>query len=211
MSKGFTSEWQRDLRGLGLYSGRIDDDFGPMTLKASRAVITAKPVKQKVKVADDALPPWMQEMLRYYGLHERRDNAALAKWLRGGKYLGDPSQLPWCGDGVETSIVNTLPNEKVPDNPFWAQGWRNFGQESKAIVGAIGVIRWSARSGHVGFVAQATSTRIKLLAGNQSNEINLTWFPRSKFIAFRWPANYPIKTYKPLTEAAAEAGYLQTR
>jgi hypothetical protein len=65
-------------------------------------------------------------------------------------------------------------------------------------VGSIGVIRWSGSSGHVGIVAGIDGGTVYLLGGNQSNAINVSGFPRAKFIAFRWPKTYPVKAYPPL-------------
>lgn len=100
------------------------------------------------------------------GLHEVRDKTALSGWLKFGKFLGDPSKLPWCGDAVETCIVKTLPDEPVPSNPFFAQNWRAFGMDAGGpLVGAIGVIRWTANSGHVGIVVgyDAAKRRVFLM------------------------------------------------
>lgn len=208
----------------------VDGVIGPQTTGALRSFQRARKLKQS-GLADAAtvgalrmepgkprteastppaelMPPWMTEMHRRMGLHETRDNAELSLWLRIGKYLGNPAKLPWCGDAIETCIVKTLPDEPVPNNPFWAQAWKDFGRAVEPIVGSIGVIRWSASSGHVGIVADATSSRILLLGGNQSNEINLTWFARSAFIAFRWPRTVVVKSYPRLTAAGVSTGTL---
>jgi uncharacterized protein (TIGR02594 family) len=166
------------------------------------------------KTPTETMPPWMAEMYRKKGLHEVRDNAALSAWLRIGKFLGNPARLPWCGDAIESAIVKTLPDEPVPDNPFWAQGWANFGHKAgPADIGAIGVIRWSAKAGHVGIVAEydARRRRVKLLGGNQSNAITLSWFPLDKFIAFRWPKTFPMKAYPALIESGASGSMGGTR
>lgn len=147
----------------------------------------------------ETMPPWMAEMYRRMGLHEVRDKAKLVEFLKIGKFLGDPSKLPWCGDMVESCIAKVLPSEPLPSTPFFAQNWKNFGRDvSSPIVGAIGVIKWSASSGHVGFVAGVDGSNVILLGGNQSNAITLASFPRSKFIAFRWPITFPIKQYPAL-------------
>ena len=160
----------------------------------------------------EKMPPWMHEMHRRMNLHEVRDNKALSDWLRIGRFLGDPAKLPWCGDAIETCIVKTLPNEPVPNNPFWAQSWAKFGIDAgDPIVGSIGVIRWTASSGHVGIVAGMNGSNVNLLGGNQSNAINVRSFPRSKFIAFRWPASFPIKEYPPLQGSAPAANFGETR
>lgn len=151
-------------------------------------------------VTQEEMPPWMAEMHRRSGLHEVRDNASLSSWLREwGRYLGNPKNLPWCGDAVESCIAKTLPREPLPSNPFFAQDWANFGVDvGSPIVGSIGVIRWGPTSGHVGIVAGTEPGRVHLLGGNQSNAINITSFKRSKFIAFRWPSTFPVKAYPAL-------------
>lgn len=178
------------------------------------ALLRATPGSPLAQVASptEKMPPWMHEMYRRMGLHETRDNTVLSTWLRIGRYLGDPAKLPWCGDAIETCIVKTLPNEPVPNNPFWAQSWAQFGVNAGApVVGSIGVIRWTASSGHVGIVAGVNGSNINLLGGNQSNEINIRSFPRSKFIAFRWPVSYPIKQYPPLRGSAPASSLEGTR
>jgi uncharacterized protein (TIGR02594 family) len=170
-----------------------------------------KPVS---KAPAELMPPWMAEMYRKKGLHEGRDNAALSAWLKIGKFLGNPARLPWCGDAIESAIVKTLPDEPVPDNPFWAQGWAKFGIKARpSDIGAIGVIRWSAKAGHVGIVAEYDSVRqrVKLLGGNQSNAITLSWFDLDNFIAFRWPRTYPMKAYPALIETGASGSKSGTR
>jgi len=178
----------------------------------AKAVAAGEP--KAVKAPVETMPPWMAEMVRRKGLHEGRDNKELSDWLKAGKFLGNPAKLPWCGDAVETAIVKTLPGEIVPANPFWAQAWKDFGIDAKGPkVGAIGVIRWSKTAGHVGIVAayDEKKKRVLLVGGNQSNAITLTWFALSKFIAFRWPNTFPVKTYPALTGAAGSGSAAATR
>lgn len=65
--------------------------------------------------------------------------------------------------------------------------------------GAIAVIKKKASGGdtstgsragyHVGFVVRKSKTVIRLLGGNQRNEVNITSYPLSRYdvIAVRWP------------------------
>lgn len=147
----------------------------------------------------EIMPPWMAEMHRRMGLREVQHKAKLIDFLKIGRFLGDPANLPWCGDAVESCIAKVLPAEALPANPFWAQAWATFGINVHApLVGSIGVIRWSAKAGHVGFVAGVDGAKVVLLGGNQDNTINLSSFPRDKFIAFRWPKTFPVKAYPAL-------------
>jgi uncharacterized protein (TIGR02594 family) len=178
----------------------------PVTGVADRAAVDALKVdpdapdaSQNVQPPTETMPPWMAEMHRRMGLHEVTHKAKLIEFLKIGKFLGDPSKLPWCGDMVESCIAKVLPTEPLPANPFWAQAWATFGINAQTpLVGSIGVIRWSANAGHVGFVAGVEGNNVVLLGGNQSNAITLASFPRDKFIAFRWPKTFPVKGYPAL-------------
>lgn len=160
---------------------------------------------------DEKMPPWMAELYRRMDLHEVRDNKTLISFLKIGKYLGNPKNLPWCGDAIESAIAKTLPDEVLPSNPFFAQNWNKFGiNVRKPIVGSIGPIRWNASSGHVGVVVgyDKDRKRVYLLGGNQSNEINITSFPESKFMGYRWPSTYPVKNYPALRADNVSTGGL---
>ncbi len=210
-----TMEVQKRLKELGYDPGPVDGAIGPLTRAAvtkfqrDRGLVPDGVVGPRtiaelrgMEIAPSPvseMPPWLEEMHRRKGLHEKRDNRTLSEWLKRGLYLGNPARLPWCGDAVETCFAVTMPHEPLPINPFWAQSWAKFGVEVDPIVGAVGVIRWSAKTGHVGFVSRVSSDRIWMLGGNQSDAITNASFPRAKFIAFRWPKSFPITRYAALT------------
>lgn len=152
------------------------------------------------------VPPWMYELVRRMGQHESQDKAELIEFLKIGAFLGDPAKLPWCGDAVESAIVKTLPNETVPSNPFFAQNWKNFGRAVDYMVGALGIIRWSPTAGHIGTISKVTASSISMVGGNQTNSITNSTFPRSKFIACRWPLTFPITEYPPFNAATVQGG-----
>ncbi len=182
---------------------------------ATVAALKLEPGKKVVESAPapaEIMPPWMAEMNRKAGLHEVKDNAVLSAWLKIGKWLGNPKDLPWCGDAVETCIAKTLPTECLPANPFFAQNWARFGRDAGGpIVGSIGVIAWTPSTGHVGLVAGVDGNRVNMLGGNQSNMINVSSFPRNKFIAFRWPLTFPVKAYPALKGKAETLNAASTR
>jgi uncharacterized protein (TIGR02594 family) len=194
-------------RGNGLAETGVADAPTVAALRAARSPAPGSAVPPSAP-PDETMPPWMAEMARRHGLHERTHNKSLSDWLKIGKWLGDPAKLPWCGDAVETCIVKTLPQEPVPGNPFFAQNWKAFGiNPGGPIVGAIGVIRWSASAGHVGLVADydARRKKVTMLGGNQSDSIRLSAFDLDSFIAFRWPRSFPVKRY-PRYRGAVDAG-----
>lgn len=198
--------WDRpDIEALKAFQKRQGLTVSGVSDAPTIAALRADPATPgaSVPVPTETMPPWMAEMHRKMGLHEVRDNAILSAWLKIGRALGNPASLPWCGDAVESCLAKTLPSEPLPANPFFAQSWASWGIDTiHPIVGAIGVIRWTPTSGHVGIVAGIEGGTVYLLGGNQSNAINVSGFPRSKFIGFRWPKTYPRKAYPPLKGSA---------
>ena len=181
------------------------------TVKALRSSAKNSPAEAPIPTPAQRMPVWMEEMARRSGLHEVRNNKTLSNWLRSGSYLGNPANLPWCGDAVETCFARTLTDEPLPSNPFWARNWATFGKKLTApAVGAVGVIGWK-KGGHVGFVTNWNNTHVWLLGGNQQNAINIRRFPRKVFIAFTWPKTVPVETYPRIKGSAIDAGFSGTR
>lgn len=231
---GTFEKWLQDRLIIHGYSIQADGDWGRSSIGALEdfqskkklrvtgvadtltiAELQKAPARSKEETSlapEEIMPPWMSELNRRAGLNEVKDNAALTAFLKIGQWLGNPKDLPWCGDAVESAIVKTLPKEVVPPNPFFAQNWAKFGKDVGApIVGAIGVIAWGPTSGHVGFVAGVDGNRVNMLGGNQTNAINVSSFPRSKYIAFRWPLTFPLKQYPALKGKAEVLTQASTR
>ena len=171
------------------------------------------PMAGEVSVPAQTMPPWLAEMTRRMGLHEVRNRTSLMDWLRGGllpRRSVEAAMVRRCGGDVCRSDPR---DEPLPANPFWAQAWATWGVGTTPRVGAVGVIRWSARSGHVGLVAAVDRKRgrIKLRGGNQGDMIKDSWFPAGKFIAFRWPKTYPMTDFAAIDGAASAETYAGTR
>jgi len=138
--------------------------------------------------------PWIVEGKKVFGLHEYHDNRELSAWLRSDrKFLGDPNQLPWCGDYVETAIKNSLPNEpfvgRLGKNPYWARNWKHFGNETPPVYGCVLVFS-RGRGGHVGFAVGEDDTDFYVLGGNQGDTVNISRIDKGRLLAARWPITY---------------------
>jgi uncharacterized protein (TIGR02594 family) len=136
----------------------------------------------------------MVEAKKVMGLHEDRDRAVLAKWLKSdGKTLGDPSKLPWCGDFVDTAIELALPDEprpgKLGENPYWALNWLLFGKACNPAYGAV-VAFERPGGGHVGFLVGQDEKRFYVLGGNQGDTVSVTPIDRGRARGYRWPTTY---------------------
>jgi uncharacterized protein (TIGR02594 family) len=138
--------------------------------------------------------PWVRELQAVHGLHEVRDRAKLAAWLKSdGKTLGDPSKLPWCGDAIDTAIARALPNEARPDdlgkNPYWALNWLFLGVKTSPVYGAIGAFKRPG-GGHVGILMAQDKGAYLVLGGNQGDTVSRVWISKDRLVEARWPSTF---------------------
>ncbi len=206
-------EIQTALQSRGYYHGRIDGIYGPQTrlaiieFKQSQGLPGTAYLSQgalnrllhvETKVTPKALDvPWVNEIGRYLGLHERFHNWELRTWLKSdGRTLGDPAVYPWCGDAVQTSLALALPDDeltgRVDENPYLARNWLDYGQECEMGFGAV-VILWRGHkggmSGHVAFLMgqDKANKKILLRGGNQSNRVSDVWVDEERVLGYRKP------------------------
>lgn len=147
-------------------------------------------------VADNDNPPWVTELLKVFGWHEVHDNVRLRSWLKSdNKTLGDPQELPWCGDAVETAVKLALPAEPFTGNlginPYWARNWTGFGRAAVGY-GAVGVFERGPTSGHVGFLVGHDDTCYHVLGGNQGDRVSVMRLEKGRLLGSRWPVTYTI-------------------
>jgi uncharacterized protein (TIGR02594 family) len=116
------------------------------------------------------------------------ENPRILEYLRSTD-IGDPADLedetPWCSAFVNWCM------QKVGfrgTRSAWAQSWAQWGKEVDPVIGCIVVFRWSNGTGHVGFVTGFRDEMIKVLGGNQQDEVCEEWFNTGHVIAYRMPA-----------------------
>jgi uncharacterized protein (TIGR02594 family) len=220
---------QKALQRLDLYHGEIDGIAGPKTHEAIiafkkmaglRARAFVGPLTLRKLANATGLPleesngpvelPWINEINKVLGLHETRDNKVLTEWLRSdGHLLGDPARLAWCGDATETAVRRGLPNEKIPENPYWARNWGKFGIACGTVYGAIATFSRGS-GGHVGFLVGMSQDRslLRIRGGNQSNAINDTWISTGRNLALRWPSTFSTKHQTPAPRMASDGAII---
>lgn len=162
--------------------------------------------------SDVAMLPWIEVGKRFLGMHEVNQNAELTEFMSSdGRYLGDPSQFPWCGDFVQTCIALSLPDEvlegQLAKNPYWALNWQLFGEACEPRPGCVASISRSG-GGHVGFIIGEDAARYYVLGGNQSDKVSIAPITKSRFTksSFRWPKTYDWPGYSmPQYASTADA------
>lgn len=105
----------------------------------------------------------------YVGLHERKHRAKLTR------YVGvNPSRTPWCGAFAGAVVKRS---GKTPPAGFMkATSWRNWGKGislKQARKGDVVLVRTSYGH-HVGFYAGMDGNRVRVLGGNQSNQVKVS-------------------------------------
>ena len=116
----------------------------------------------------------------HIGLHERKHPAKIRKIVGV-----NPQRTPWCG--AFAGAVVKRDGKNPPRGFMKAASWRNWGKPVKlkqARKGDVVVIR-TKRGYHVGFYAGAENGRVKLIGGNQSNQVKVTAYRASSVRAIR--------------------------
>lgn len=186
-------KFQKD-KGLDVvYPGTV----GPRTIKALGLDINNGTSPMPV-VIKSSFAPWLDLCIQKKGLHESTDYKELSQFLKSdGKTLGDPRELPWCGDLVETCVALTCPEERLPHNPYLAANWAKFGIHVEPTRGAI-MAFWrnspSSGQGHVAFYDSESSSHYNIWGGNQNNSISKTSIAKNRLLknGSRWPSTFPL-------------------
>jgi len=125
--------------------------------------------------------------------------------------VGDPAQLPWCGDAAITALELGVPDEPLPvshkANPNWARNFENYGIHCGKVYGAVAPFRRGS-GGHIGLANGFDPARrgYFIRGGKQSEIVRDSWLVESRLIDLRWPNaahQRPLPTLDEATEAKA--------
>ncbi|HKB41541.1 MAG TPA: TIGR02594 family protein [Gemmataceae bacterium] len=134
--------------------------------------------------------PWMAIALPEMGTKEyagAADNPRIVEYLSSTN-LGPSDQsndeTPWCSAFVNWCVEKA--GYEGTDSA-WAKSWLTWGKNlAKPRRGCIAVFKREG-GGHVGFYIGKTSTGIKVLGGNQSDEVNISTRLASTLLGYRVP------------------------
>ena len=105
--------------------------------------------------------------------------------LAGNSWVKD-DETPWCAAFVGWVLSQA---NKPNTASLSARSYLTYGKEIKKPVFGCVVVLWREKIdsvyGHVGFFIRETADSVYLLGGNQSNEVNITKFPKSRVLGYR--------------------------
>lgn len=134
--------------------------------------------------------PWMPVALGEVGVKEftgAADNPRIVEYLNSTNLRpADASQdeTPWCSAFVNWCVEKA--NYEGTDSA-WAKSWLNWGRKlAKPRRGCIAVFT-RGNGGHVGFYLGKTSSGIRVLGGNQSDQVKISNYGTSRLLGYRIP------------------------
>lgn len=139
--------------------------------------------------------------IRGPGTHPR-----ISQWLTQLRARWSDDETPWCGVAVGGWLDECgIP---VPAHFYRALAWLSWGTPvDTPRLGAIAIIERAGGGGHVGLVTGRTENcdYLRLLGGNQGNEVSEAWFPAGRIRGYRVPTGMrlPIAPICRLGEISA--------
>jgi uncharacterized protein (TIGR02594 family) len=180
--------------------GMAERDYpGPLTMAALWSP-DAKPEEPVGTATGTGLvPPWLVVARQLLGTREvpgKASNSVITGWAKDLDTWFPGDDIPWCGLFVAHCMSKGAPGEPQDFNRLGARAWRAFGEESGPLLGAVTVL-WRTHptqsvNGHVGFLTGISDDgkHIRLLGGNQGDTVSEAWFPASRLLGYRVPADY---------------------
>lgn len=129
---------------------------------------------------------WLTIAENERGVKEMAGSAAnprIIQYHATTKLKATSDEVPWC-----SSFVNWVMSQaKYPTTrSAAAKSWADYGREAIPQLGVIAVFRRQGGN-HVGFYYGETATGVRVLGGNQSNEVNVRLYRKSDLIGYRLP------------------------
>lgn len=162
-----------------------DGRVGPIT----RAALGLKSASGVLVIPAVSSYPWMDIAIAELGIHEDsmpgQHNNRIVEYHRTTSLKATDDETPWCSSFVNWVLKQS---NRSGTNSAAAKSWLNWGVEvTNPTAGAIVVIKkktpgstqatGSSSGFHVGFFVSLSPTHIRILGGNQGNQVKYSSFP----------------------------------
>ncbi len=140
---------------------------------------------------DSEAPRWLEIAEREIGIKEapgHADNPRVLEYHQATSLGARDDAVAWC-----SAFVNWCMREAgVPrTNSAAARSWLSWGESlATPRKGSVVVLKRgnNPAQGHVGFYVGDGIGQIRLLGGNQSDQVKVSQFPKSMLLGYRWPS-----------------------
>jgi len=140
-------------------------------------------------------PKWLELAKGQLGTKEvagKKDNPVIMAYYADAGFPGiDHDEVPWCAAFVGSMLKRAgyKPSGSLAARSYEKYGTRLPGPKEGCIaVFPRGKNSWE---GHVGIVASVGERTVKLLGGNQANQVSLASYPIDRAVAWVWPPEKP--------------------
>lgn len=137
--------------------------------------------------------PWMPIARAEIGIKELpgpQDNPRILEYLSSTTLAGpsrDNDETPWCSAFANWCLERA--GYEGTDSA-WARSWLTWGVALPVPVeGAVTVFDRGGAGGHVAFFIGETPSGIRVLGGNQRNQVTISEYPRSRLLGCRLPGH----------------------
>jgi uncharacterized protein (TIGR02594 family) len=191
----------------------VDGIVGPLTIQAIKRTNNSKLAKyilnsrQKTKPPKDA-PKWVRIAYKELGVKEipgkNKSNPRVEQYHN---FVGLPwaeDDVPWCGSFM--GFVMMKAGFKLPEHPYRALDWLNWGQETPANIPSYGAVAVKKRKGggHVTLVVgiSVDGNHVFCLGGNQNDAVTIAKYATTSFVSYRMPEGTRLNTNIPIMDHA---------
>jgi uncharacterized protein (TIGR02594 family) len=134
-------------------------------------------------------PPWLPIARGEIGVREiagPEDNPRIQEYHASTSLKATDDETPWC-----SAFVNWCLQQAGLEGTgsAMARSWLDWGQKvTEPQPGDVAVFaRGTGNQGHVGFCLGRSGGSVKLLGGNQNDEVNVAWQNASRLLGYRRP------------------------
>lgn len=151
-------------------------------------------------------PPWMAAAWAEYGQREVAGPASNPRIRAFYRDAGHPEitgdDVAWCAAFVGAVLERS---GQTATRSLLARSYLRWGREIPSpLSGAIAIFPRGndPGAGHVGFVVGATTDKLFVLGGNQSDAVNIAAFSRTAVLSLRWPTDANAAATAPASAPA---------
>ena len=140
---------------------------------------------------DTAIPAWLKTAENELGIKEAPGNADNPRILEYAAATGLGARddaVAWCSSFVNWCMKQ---NDIPRTNSAAARSWLSWGVPlDEPRNGCVVVLKRGSNpaQGHVGFYVGDGASSIRVLGGNQSDQVKVSTYPKPMLLGYRWPS-----------------------